>query len=139
MRVYTGQRPSQIMRAEPGDVDLKRKIWFVRSGKGGRQVPLPLTPEMVRAWNVFIKANAWGEFDTAIAADVLRRRGWPEGVRPYAARSTLAIDMLLDGADLGDVQAVLGHAQIQTTRSHYAPILTARLKGVLGRRRLKLA
>ena len=138
VRVITGQRPSQIMRATRDDIDLRRKLWFVKAGKGGRQIPLPLTPEMIKAWKVFIAADAWGPFDTAVAADVLRRHGWPADIRPYAARSTLAIDMLLGGADLGDVQAVLGHSQIQTTRSHYAPILTARLASVLNRRKLTL-
>jgi integrase len=139
VRATTGQRPAQIMRAEPGDVDLRRKVWFVRPAKGGRAIPLPLNAEMVTAWKAFAKAKAWGPFDTTKAATVLRAHGWPAGIRPYDLRHTFAIDLLLTGADLGDVQGLLGHSQIQTTRAHYAPILTARLARVTGRRRLKLA
>lgn len=138
VRATTGQRPSQIGLAVPGDVDLKRRVWFVRSGKGGNPVPLPLNAEMVQAWKLFIKVDAWGAFDTSNAAKVLRRHGWPEDVRPYDLRHTLAIDLLMKGADLADIQGLLGHAQVQTTRSHYAPILTARLKRLTAKRNLKL-
>jgi integrase len=130
VRATTGQRPSQIMRAQPEDVDLSRKIWFVRPAKGGHPIPLPLDRQMVKAWRVFIKANAWGDFDVNSFSHLLRRHGWPKGIRPYALRSTFAIDLLLGGADLGDVQGFLGHRQIETTRKHYAPVLLARLRRV---------
>jgi integrase len=138
VRATTGQRPAQIMRAEPGDVDLKRRLWFVRPSKGGVPVLFPLDANAVKAWQAFIKAKAWGAFDTAVAADVLRKHGWPEGVRPYDLRHTFAIDMLLKGADLGNVQGLLGHTQIQTTRTHYAPIQTALLRRAVAKRGLKL-
>jgi integrase len=138
VRATTGQRPAQIMRALPGDVDLRRRIWFVRPSKGGTAIPFPLNLDAVEAWKAFSKAKAWGPFDTGTAAATLRRYGWPEHVRPYDLRHTFAIDLLLSGADLGDVQGLLGHSQIQTTRTHYAPILTARLAKVTNRRRLKL-
>lgn len=139
VRATTGQRPAQIMRATADDLDLRRRIWFVRPAKGGTPIPMPLNADMIAAWKYFAKAKAWGEFDTGRAADVLRAYGWPEDVRPYDLRHTFAIDLLLSGADLGDVQGLLGHSQIQTTRLHYAPILTARLRRVTDRRRLKLA
>lgn len=130
VRATTGQRPVQIGWAKPDDVDLERKIWFVRPAKFGNPIPLPLDAEMIKAWKVFMDANAWGEFDTSNFAKLLRRYGWPEGIRPYNLRHTFAIDLLLDGADLGDVQGFLGHKQIETTRKHYAPILLARLRKV---------
>ncbi len=139
VRATTGQRPSQIMRAQRSDVDLKRRIWFVRAGKGGHQVPLPLNDEMLRAWKAFIDVEAWGTFDARSFAKTLRRHGWPKGIRPYSLRHTLAIDLLLKGADLGDVQGLLGHRQIETTRKFYGPILVARLRKVSALRSLKLA
>jgi integrase len=140
VRATTGQRPAQIMRAQPGDLDLKRRIWFVRAAKGGNPVALPLNDDAVNAWTVFAAANAWGPFDTGRDADVLRAHGWPEGIRPYACRHTFAIDLLLSGAaDLGDLQGLLGHKQIQTTRNFYAPVLVARLAKAVRTRRLKLA
>jgi len=139
VRATTGQRPSQIMRTTADDLDLTRKLWFVPAAKGGNQIPMHLNDEMLRAWKVFVKANAWGSFDTTRAARVLRDHGWPKDIKPYALRATFAIDLLLDGADIGDVQGLLGHRQIQTTRSHYGPVLASRLRKVTATRKLKLA
>lgn len=127
----TGQRPAQVMRAERSDVDLERGIWFVRSAKGGTPIPFPLDDQSIHAWQTFIAADAWGAFDTTDFARLLRRHGWPTGVRPYTLRHTLAIDMLLGGADLGDVQGAMGHRQIDTTRTNYAPMLLVRLRKAL--------
>lgn len=135
----TGQRPAQIMRAQKQDVDLKRKIWWVRAAKGGLTVPLPLDAERLTAWRVFIAAKAWGTYDCRSFSKTLRRHGWPVHIRPYALRSTFAIDHLLAGVAIGDVQGLLGHKQIETTRKHYAPVLIARLKAALGKRKLRLA
>lgn len=139
VRATTGQRPSQIMRTAPSDVDLKRKIWFVRAGKGGDQIPLPLNDEAVRAWKTFIEVEAWGSFDARSFSRLLRRHGWPKGIRPYTLRHTFAIDHLLAGTPIGDVQGLLGHRQIETTRRHYGPVLVALLRKAVGRRQLKLA
>ncbi len=139
VRATTGQRPSQIMRAKPADVDLVRRIWFVRAGKGGHGIPLPLTPDMVRAWKAFASADAWGPFDSRSFAKTLRRHGWPKGIRPYNLRHTFAIDHLLAGTSIGDLQGLLGHRQIETTRKFYGPVLLALLKKTVGRRTLKLA
>jgi integrase len=135
----TGQRPAQIGRAKPEDIDLKRGIWFVRAAKRGLSVPFPLDAEGKHAWQTFITADAWGPFDPTDFAKTIRRHGWPEKTRPYAMRSTFAIDHLLAGTPLGDLQGLLGHKQIETTRKHYAPILLARLKKTIGRRKLRLA
>lgn len=139
VRATTGQRPAQIMRTLPGDVDMAQRIWFVRPAKGGDPIPMPLNPGMVRAWKAMQKAKAWGDFDTTAHAKALREAGWPAGIRPYALRHTFAIDLLLNGTDLGDVQGLLGHADIQTTRQFYAPILVSRLTKAVKNRRLTLA
>lgn len=139
VRATTGQRPAQIMRAEQGDIDLTRRIWFVRSAKGGLAIPLPLTPDMVKAWKVFIAADAWGPFDTRSFSKTIQRHGWPKGTRPYNLRHTFAIDHLLAGTPIGDLQGLLGHRQIETTRKFYGPVLLALLTKTVGRRKLKLA
>jgi integrase len=133
-----GQRPAQIRRAEQADVDLERRIWFVRPAKGGDPIPLPLNDDMVQAWEVFIKAEAWGGFDTSSFAKLLRRHGWPKGIRPYTLRHTFAIDLLLSGVPLADIQGLLGHARIQTTREFYAPIQLALLQSAVMKRSLHL-
>ncbi len=49
-------------------------------------------------------------------------------MRPYNARHAVGIELGERGADLGDIQGWLGHKHIQTTRKHYVPVLSSRLK-----------
>lgn len=124
----TGKRPAEVMRAEAPDVNLRRKVWTIRPAKGGEPQQVFLNADMIAAWQAFKAADAWGPYDTSIYGQKLRAAGWPVGVRPYNVRHALAIDLLRRGADLSDVQAHLGHKSIETTRRHYAGVLTSRQK-----------
>jgi site-specific recombinase XerD len=124
----TGVRPSELKRAESGDVDTERRVWLVRTGKGGEPRALYLNDEMLAAWQAFIAAGAWGAFDASDYAKALYAAGWPRDVRPYQARHSVALELGERGIDLADVSAVLGHRDITTTRKHYAPVLSSRLK-----------
>lgn len=126
----TGQRPAQMMRAQPEDVDLDRRIWFVRPAKGGAGSTVYLNDEMVLAWRLFVAAGAWGVYDTSDFAKALRHCGWPKGVRPYALRHSVGLALSELGADLGDIQSHMGHTSPQTTRSFYVPELPSRMKAV---------
>lgn len=145
----TGQRPTQLMRAVPGDVLLEAKLWIVRSAKGAPAHTITLNTDMLKAWRVFIKANAWGVYDTSLHAKRLRVCGWPAAIRPYNARHSVAQDALqTHDVDLDDVQGLLGHTTPQMTRSAYGPLaidrqrrvsdaIDGRLKGVFGPRLVK--
>lgn len=122
-----GQRPAEIRRAQPADVD-ERRVWIPRNAKGGWSPGIYLNDEMLVAWQCFVAADAWGDFGTSSFVRTLHTAGWPEGVRPYNLRHTIGISMSEAGADIGDVSAHLGHTQIQTTRSHYVPVLGSRLQ-----------
>jgi len=129
-RVYasTGKRPSEIMRATRRDVDLERRVWIARDGKGGTSPGLYLTADMVEAWRLFIAADAWGKFNTNSFARTLRESGWPAGVKPYNLRHTTWLTASERGADLGDIQAGAGHRSAATTRRHYVPVLNSRMQ-----------
>lgn len=124
----TGVRPSELKRAEPGDVDLERRVWLVRTGKGGVPRAFWLNDDMWAALTAFVAAKAWGPFDGSDYAKALYTAGWPRDVRPYQARHSMALELGERGIDLADVSAVLGHTDITTTRRHYAPVLSSRLK-----------
>jgi len=130
VRITTGQRPSQIMRAKAADVDFERRIWWVPAGKGGDPVPLYLNNDMLNAWTLFAAANAWGDFDTRSAARVIHAAGWPKNIRVYNARHTVGIALSERGEDIGDIQAWLGLRTVEIARAHYVPELFSRMKAM---------
>lgn len=144
--VTTGQRPCQVMRAEkpdhgqPGDVNLQTRVWIVRAAKGGPAHPFPLTTPMVRAWEAFSAAEAWGTYDTTTHANRVHLAGWPHGVRPYNARHALMINALNERqVNLDDVQGLAGHASPVTTRTFYAPVAISRQRQVAAKLETRLA
>lgn len=124
----TGKRPSELMRAEREDVDIERRVWIVRDGKGGYSPGLYLNDDMLAAWQLFISADAWGAYSTNSFARTIRGAGWPTGVKPYNLRHATWITASERGADLSDVQAGAGHKHIATTRRHYVPVLNSRMQ-----------
>jgi integrase len=126
----TGQRPAQLKLAQRGDVDLRARIWWVRPAKGGDRIAVYLNSEMLTAWEGFIRANAWGAYDTRSFARTLRSCGWPKGVRPYNVRHATGMTLSARGRDLGDIQTHLGHTSIATTRAFYVPGLDERSRAV---------
>lgn len=128
VRAATGKRPSEIMRAKPEDVSLKRREWRVRDGKGGWSEGTYLNTDMLAAWKLFIKAKAWGYFHTGSQAQVLRAAGWVPGVRPYELRHSVGIALSDAGVDLADISGLLGHKDLRTTRRTYVPIRKARMQ-----------
>jgi site-specific recombinase XerD len=125
----TGVRPAEVKRARPGDVDVDRRVWMVRTAKGGAMRAIVLNDEMLAGWTAFIAANAWGHFDTSDHDKRLYEAGWPKDVRPYQARHSMALELGERGIDLADVASMLGHKDVATTRRHYQGILASRLKG----------
>ena len=125
----TGVRPAEVKRTEPGDLDLDRRVWMVRTAKGGAMRAIVLNDEMLAAWKAFVAADAWGSFDTSDHDKRLYAAGWPKDVRPYQARHSMALELGERGIDLADVASMLGHKDVATTRRHYQGILASRLKG----------
>lgn len=124
----TGRRPSEIARAEPADVDLPRRVWIPRDGKGGHSPGVYLNDDMLAAWTVFTAAQAWGSFREGTFVRTMRRAGWPPGVRLYSLRHTVGIEMSEAGVPLDDVGPHLGHKRMETTRRHYVPVLNSRMQ-----------
>ena len=109
-------------------LDLRRLVWIVRDGKGGKSPGIYLNKDMLAAWRVFIAAKAWGRFSVNSLARRLYNAGWPRSVRPYNLRHTVGLELSERGVDLADIQAMMGHKRISTTRQHYVPVLGSRLE-----------
>lgn len=123
----TGKRPCEVARALPQDVNLTARVWGVRDAKHGWSEGMYLNDEMLMAWQAFVDADAWGEFQDHFPRR-LREAGWPKGVRIYSVRHSTWIAASERGADLSDIQAGAGHKHIATTRDHYVPVLRSRMQ-----------
>lgn len=121
----TGQRPAQLKRAEPADVNLRRRLWLVRPAKGGNPIPVTLTDDMIAAFKAFRAAKAWGHFDGSDYAKQLYAAGWPKHIRPYNAKHTVAITLGESGAEWEDIKDFFGHTDVKTTRI-YTGLIAAR-------------
>ncbi len=123
----TGQRPAQVKRAEPQDVNIRRRLWLVRPAKGGNPIPVILTDDMIAAWTAFRRAKAWGHFDGSDYAKQLYAAGWPKDIRPYNTKHTVAITLAESGQEWEDIKDWFGHTDVKTTRI-YTGLVTARAK-----------
>jgi integrase len=128
----TGVRPSQLMRAVRVDVDLRRRTWLLAGAKGGEPIAFWLNDDMLAAWRLFVKAEAWGKYDTRSFARTLRSSGWPPLVRPYNVRHAIGQDLSERGEDLQDIADWLGDDPA-TVRKHYVPVITSRLAAMARR------
>lgn len=124
----TGQRPAQLMRAQPEHVDLERRLWFVEPAKGDSGTVVFLNDDMLAAFTLFAQANAWGRFSTSAHARCLQRNGWPKHLRPYTLRHTVGLTLSQLGVDLGDISAHMGHSSVDITREFYVPAVLGRLR-----------
>lgn len=130
MLTTAAQRPTQLKRAIAEDFHLEEQFWIVRGAKGGPSHAIHLNKDMRAAVRLFLAAGAIGDYNDQRLLKLARAHGWPKRVPLYNARHSVAIDAIERGADLGDVQAMLGHASIETTRRFYGPILRLRQRNV---------
>src|SRR5256885_4520285 len=105
----TGRRPAELKRTERQDVDVARRLWFTRTAKGGVHSVLILNEEQLAAWDLFVRTDAWGAYDTRSFSATIQRAGWPKGIRVYNVRHSVASAIRRGGGDARDVQDQLGH------------------------------
>jgi site-specific recombinase XerD len=102
---------------------------LVPPGKGGRLHWKPLPPGGVAAFRLFLKSGAQGKFSTSSFykswmmacddAEVVR-------FNPYKLRHSYATLMRRGGADVADIQELLGHKSPKTTQ-RYAMVIPEKL------------
>ena len=132
----TGMRVSEIVAVEVGDVDLA--TGSVRCfGKGGRERIMPMPDRVIQALETYLEKgrrvllkdpsektlflNPRGERLTRqglwlIIKGYVREASLDETITPHTLRHSFAAHMLNSGADLKNVQELLGHANISTTQ-----------------------
>jgi len=149
----SGLRVSELVALNKEDVNLKRREFMVR-GKGGKDRPVFVSQEAAdwitkyfekredNARPLFIrysgnkKINLSGNYYRLTARSMQRLvaryallAGITKHVSPHTLRHSFATDLLMNGADLRSVQAMLGHSNISTTQI-YTHVTDPHLKSV---------
>lgn len=149
----SGLRVSELVGLDKDNINLKRREFMVR-GKGQKDRPIFISPEATK-WvehylhnrtdtskPLFIrysgskKVDLSGNFHRLTARSVQRLikryallAGITKPVSPHTLRHSFATDLLMNGADLRSVQALLGHSNIATTQI-YTHVTDPHLKEV---------
>ncbi len=149
----SGLRVSELVGLDRDHINLRRKEFMVR-GKGQKDRPVFISDEAAawiekylakRADNtkpLFIRYSGTkqvdntGNFSRLTARSVQRMvaryallAGITKHVSPHTLRHSFATDLLMNGADLRSVQAMLGHSNIATTQI-YTHVTDPHLKEV---------
>lgn len=129
--LWTGMRPSELMRVQASDLNLDRGRCYVRTAKGGPAREIALNRSAVKAFKVFARREAWGSFSVQSIRKslVLACRKEPKLpiFRVYDLRHSFALALRESGADLSDIQYHLGHTDISLTK-RYAPAVLPKLE-----------
>lgn len=149
----SGLRVSELVGLDRDHINLKRREFMVR-GKGQKDRPIFISQEAA-SWiekylqkrqdnskPLFIrysgvkKVDNSGNFQRLTARSVQRMvaryarlAGITKHVSPHTLRHSFATDLLMNGADLRSVQAMLGHSNISTTQI-YTHVTDPHLKAV---------
>lgn len=149
----SGLRVSELVGLDKDHINLKRREFMVR-GKGQKDRPIFISPGAA-GWiteyldqredntrPLFVrysgskKVDLTGNFHRLTARSVQRMvsryallAGITKHVSPHTLRHSYATDLLMNGADLRSVQAMLGHSNISTTQI-YTHVTDPHLKAV---------
>lgn len=136
----SGLRVSELVGLDRDHINLKRLEFMVR-GKGQKDRPIFISPEAAKwiehylaerqdtAKPLFVRYSGTKQVDLSgnfhrltarsvqrIVARSARLSGITKHVSPHTLRHSFATDLLMNGADLRSVQAMLGHSNIATTQ-----------------------
>ena len=149
----SGLRVSELVGLDRDHINLKRREFMVR-GKGEKDRPIFISPEAADWVQQYIdkrddntkplfvrysgskKVDLSGNFHRLTARSIQRMvaryallAGITKHVSPHTLRHSFATDLLMNGADIRSVQAMLGHSNIATTQI-YTHVTDPHLKKV---------
>jgi site-specific recombinase XerD len=149
---FSGLRRSELLGLDLHDIDLDRRLLLVRQAKGGRQRVLPIHPGLVPLIEAHIKTRPGGpdqalflgvlgrRLTANILAQTFRRYAHAAGVTkhkritPHTLRHVFATELLGAGANLRQIQELLGHKHLDSTQ-RYTRVTAHQLRGAVKRLR----
>lgn len=149
----SGLRVSELVALDKDHINLKRREFMVR-GKGQKDRPIFISPNAAEWVQLYLdkrkdtvkplfvrysgqkKVDLSGNYHRLTARSIQRMvaknallAGITKHVSPHTLRHSFATDLLMNGADLRSVQAMLGHSNIATTQI-YTHVTDPHLKEV---------
>lgn len=153
LMAFGGLRRSELIGLDIDDVDLGTMLLRIRRAKGGRQRTIPVHPALVPLFDAYIatrlpidteRALFLGVHGRRLSASVLastfRRYAEAAGVTkhkrvtPHTLRHVFATELLAAGANLRQIQELLGHKHLDSTQ-HYTRVNAHQLRGAVKRLR----
>ena len=142
---YAGLRVSEICKLKIEDLDLDEGTLLVQHGKGDKDRYLPVPAklsEVLGPWlgarrrGYVIPSPRGGHYDSRtlqrMIARTARDAGIQKRVTPHVLRHTYATRLLNTGANLREVQELLGHSSVRVTEV-YTHTTPGRLRGAVER------
>ena len=146
----TGIRRLELVKLEIHDIDLNRETLYVREGKGGKDRLLPLCQRAqqwldryitgVRPYQNYKQIDALflSQYGKPISASYvsdqvsryIQKAGLEKEGSSHLLRHSMATHLLEGGADIRYIQAMLGHADLNTTQI-YTKVSIGQLHKVL--------
>jgi site-specific recombinase XerD len=147
---YAGLRRSELLGLDWPDVDLDRRLLKVKHAKGGRQRVLPIHPTLEPLFVDYLRFRAsdsepalfTGVHGKRLSQTILvqtflryaRAAGVTERKRvtPHTLRHVFATELLRAGANLRQIQELLGHKHLDSTQ-RYTRVSAHELRGAVKR------
>ena len=149
---YAGLRRSELLGLDWDDVELGRRLLRVRRAKGGRQRVVPLHPALIPLFADYLAVRSplaepalfvgvhGRRLSVTIMSATFRRYARAAGVSerkrvtPHTLRHVFASELLRAGANLRQIQELLGHKHLDSTQ-RYTRVTGHELRGAVKRLR----
>ncbi|MEM5773123.1 MAG: tyrosine-type recombinase/integrase [Candidatus Aenigmatarchaeota archaeon] len=143
MMLYSsGLRLSELINLKVGDLELKEKIGWVRTGKGEKDRVFILSDKVIEKISKFIENKNPSDYVFTgrngmlsprtvqkIVSNAVKKAGINKKVSPHTLRHSFATHLLESGENIRKIQELLGHSSLNTTQI-YTHISTEELKKV---------
>ena len=131
----TGIRVSELISLDMNDINLSRGLIYCRTAKNSRSIPLypaaisAVSDYIYRVRNLIVSKENENALFINLNGNRLTRQGFwkiiksyasmakiSKEITPHALRHAFALHLLENGANIEDVQSMLGHCDISSTK-----------------------